>query len=91
MKMMGLKNWLHWCAWFVKYLIFAFIATFIMTLFLHLNVGSKGAIINYSDPTVTFVFLFLYAITTIFFCFAISTFCTKGKCFISYLTLFTRK
>ena len=75
---MGLKNYLHWCAWFVKYLIFGFLIILIMTIFLHIDAGGNGAIINFSDPTVTFVFLFLYSIATIMFCFAISTFCSKG-------------
>ena len=35
---MGIGSWLHWLAWFVKYLIFLFIAVAIMTLFFCIKV-----------------------------------------------------
>lgn len=76
--MMGLKSWVNWFAWFIKYLIFTFITVLIMTLFFHINVGT-GAVLNNSDPSLTFVFLMLYCIATILFCFAVSTFFSKGK------------
>ena len=75
--MMGLSNWLHWMAWFIKYFGFLAVSIAIMTLFFHLDFG-RGALINYTHFTVTFVFLMLYGIATIMFCFAISTFFSKG-------------
>jgi hypothetical protein len=49
----------------------------LMTLFLHVKT-KHGAVINYTAPTVTFVFLLLYAIATVMFCFAASTFFSTG-------------
>ena len=34
MKMMGLPNWLHWTAWFVKSLAFIFVTILLITLLL---------------------------------------------------------
>ncbi|XP_072043597.1 phospholipid-transporting ATPase ABCA3-like [Amphiura filiformis] len=74
MKMMGLNNWLHWVAWFLKYLLFLFISVFLMTLFYSVPVGDKGAVINNSDPTCIFVFFFMFSISTIALCFMLSAF-----------------
>ncbi len=37
---MGMQNWLHWCAWFVKYLIYFLITISLMTLFFCIKVCS---------------------------------------------------
>ena len=83
MKLMGLSNWLHWSAWFVKYLLFLAVIVAIETVLFVLNTGSQhGSVISFADPTVIFVFLLTYSIATISFCFAISTFFSKGSyCF----------
>lgn len=85
MKMMGLRNWVNWLAWFVKYFIFILISVSIMTFFFHIDFGN-GRIFNYSDPSLTFVFLLLYCISIIFFCFAISTFFSKGSLYAQLLS-----
>ncbi|XP_002739960.1 phospholipid-transporting ATPase ABCA3-like [Saccoglossus kowalevskii] len=74
MKMMGLANWLHWVAWFIKYFILLLIAMIICTILFTVEVGDHGSVINNTDPTVLFVFLLIYAISTVTFCFAISVF-----------------
>jgi len=78
MKMMGLSSWLHWLAWFVKYLIFMLISVAIETLFFVIHAGENGAVISYMSPTVLFVFLMAYSLATITFCFAASTFFSRG-------------
>ncbi len=78
MKMMGLSGWLHWLAWFIKYGSFQVVAISFMTLFLHIPTP-EGAVINYTDPSVTFVFLLIYSWSVVFFCFAVSVFFSKGK------------
>jgi len=54
------------------------ISVAIMTVFFHIRVAGDRAIIYYGDPSVTFVFLFLYALSIMTFCFALSTFFSKG-------------
>ena len=78
MKLMGMKGWLHWSAWYFKFSVFMLISVVIMTLFFQLKVGGDRAIITYTDPSITFVFLLLYALSVMTFCFTISTFFSKG-------------
>ena len=75
---MGLKVWVSWLAWFVKYLIMMLAIVLILTLLFSLNIG-EGAVIRYTQVSVTFMFFFLYALTVIMFCFMVSTFFSKGK------------
>ena len=78
MKLMGMKGWLHWAAWYFKFSLFMIISVVIMALFFHIKVDGDRAIITYGDPTVTLVFLLLYAISVMTFCFAITTFFSTG-------------
>uniref|UniRef100_F6USW1 ABC transporter domain-containing protein n=1 Tax=Ciona intestinalis TaxID=7719 RepID=F6USW1_CIOIN len=78
MMMMGLSNWLHWLAWFVKYLIFLSISCFGMAGFYKIQITSAGSVLTYSDITVVFVFLFAFSAATITLCFLISVFFSKG-------------
>ncbi len=76
--MMGLTPGLHWLAWFIKYLTFMLITVIVLTFLVCVKAGD-AAMINQSDPSVIFVFFFLYAICTIMFSFMVSTFFKKGK------------
>jgi len=78
MKMMGLSNWLHWSAWYIKYFFFLLITVVIMTIFFCVDTY-KGRVIGQTNPFLVFVFLILYAMATISFCFAVSVFFSKGK------------
>jgi len=78
MKMMGLSNWLHWLAWFVKYFLFICISVAIETVFFVISTGKNGSVISYMSPTVLLVFLLTYSLSTIMFCFAASTFFSRG-------------
>ena len=77
MKLMGMKVWIHWLAWFVKCAIFMLISIAFMTFFYHVKVKDR-AIITYTHWSITFVFLLLYSLSIITFCFAVSTFFSKG-------------
>jgi len=81
MKLMGMKGWLHWSAWYFKFSMFMLISVAIMTFFFHIKVGDR-AVITYTDPSVTFVFLLLYSLALMTFCFLISTFFSKGTWYI---------
>ncbi|KAL3876097.1 hypothetical protein ACJMK2_033975 [Sinanodonta woodiana] len=96
MKMMGLSNWLHWLAWFTKYFLFLLITVGIITLFVCVKTN-KGSVIGETDPSFILVFLMIYAISTIFFCFAISVFFSTANAgsaaggilfFITYIPYF---
>jgi len=78
MKMMGMESWLHWTAWFIKYFVFTFVSSCLMTLF-YCVPSSSGAVLNHTDPSVLLVFFLLYSIASIAFCFACSVFFKKSS------------
>ncbi|XP_078344110.1 phospholipid-transporting ATPase ABCA3-like [Oculina patagonica] len=71
MKMMGLANWVHWCAWFTKNLLFLLISGILFVIVL------KVLVFKQSDPSVIFVFFLLYLIASILFCFCLSVFFSR--------------
>ncbi|XP_052408200.1 phospholipid-transporting ATPase ABCA3 [Carassius gibelio] len=79
MRMMGLSNWLHWSAWFLMFLLFLSISIFFVTVLICVKVSPNGAVLTYSDPTLVFVFLLVFAVSTINFSFMISTFFSRAN------------
>lgn len=81
MKIMGLPNWLHWTAWFIKTFVFLLISIVLIILLLKIswNPNTDYSVFTYSDPTVMLVFMILYMCATITFCFAISVFFSKAN------------
>ncbi|KAI2474226.1 ATP binding cassette (ABC) transporter subfamily A member, partial [Diabrotica virgifera virgifera] len=79
MKIMGLPNWLHWLAWFVKCFIFVIISVALMVVLLKVRwySNTEFTVFTYADPFVLFVFLLLYCCSMITFCFALSVFFSK--------------
>ncbi|KAF2368204.1 ABC transporter-like [Trinorchestia longiramus] len=81
MKMMGLPNYLHWAAWFVKSLAFLTVTTLLITLLLCTKWQGAGslAVLHNSDPSLVFCFLCVYLLTVISFCFMLSTLFSKAN------------
>ena len=79
MKMMGISGWLRWSAWFTKYFIFLLITMTLATIFFTGLLHSNDRMLNKTSPTVLFVFLMLYAISSIMFCFLVSVFFSKAN------------
>ncbi|XP_039258738.2 phospholipid-transporting ATPase ABCA3-like isoform X1 [Styela clava] len=78
LMMTGLPNWLHWLAWFIKYLVFLTISCMFFTILFKINTPN-GKVFTYTDGTVLFVFLVCYCAATICFCFMISVFFSKAN------------
>ena len=78
MKMMGLSPSLSWIAWFIKYLGFMLVSVTFMTVLMTIDFGN-GAIMTLSEPSIIFVFLLVYTISTIMFAFMISTLFSRCK------------
>lgn len=72
MKIMGLSSWLHWSTWFTKMLIFMTTTIGIIVLLMKISWNSKVAVFTYSNPAALFVFLLVYVVSLITFCFMIS-------------------
>ncbi|XP_076337701.1 ATP binding cassette subfamily A member 3 isoform X2 [Tachypleus tridentatus] len=79
MKMMGLKTWLHWSAWYIKYLICLLVSITIITIFITVKVSNGLRVFDKSNPFIIFLLLFVYILTTISFCFLISTLFSKAS------------
>jgi ATP-binding cassette subfamily A (ABC1) protein 3 len=79
MKMMGLKDWLHWFAWFLKSLLWLAISVAIITCFLCVKIKDGVGILNKSDWSLVYFFFIMYSIATISFCFMLSTIFSKVR------------
>ena len=72
--MMGLSNWLHWSAWFIKCFVFLLIPMVLCSIMLCVSFTSDGhKMLNHSNGYLIFVYLMLYAISGVMFCFFVST------------------
>ena len=74
MRMMGLDNWVHWTAWFLKSIVFLLCSIVIMTVLI-----SLFDVFRLSEPVLIFLFLFLFSCSVICFCFMISTLFSKAN------------
>ncbi|XP_058456304.1 phospholipid-transporting ATPase ABCA3-like [Malaya genurostris] len=81
MKIMGLSSWLHWSAWFVKciLLLTVSISLIIILLCVDLTTNSELAIFEYAHWTVIWMYLLVFSITTICYCFMMSTIFSKAN------------
>ncbi|XP_018575545.1 ATP-binding cassette sub-family A member 3-like isoform X2 [Anoplophora glabripennis] len=81
MKIMGLPNWLHWTAWFMKSFIFLFISAVLIVILLKVKwyPNTDYTVFTYADPSVMLFFFFFYICSIITFCFAISVFFSKAN------------
>ncbi|VVC36008.1 Hypothetical protein CINCED_3A013120 [Cinara cedri] len=75
MKMMGLKSWMIWTGWILHNLLVYVISITVITFICCFGVyGDEGKLLNYTNPLLLWIFLVMYLIAGIFFCFAISSF-----------------
>ncbi|CAC5402030.1 ABCA2 [Mytilus coruscus] len=74
MRMMGLSNGVHWCAWFTITFI-----QFSITMAALAAMLKFGHVLTYSNPIIVFLVLEVFAVATISFSFLISTFYSKAK------------
>ncbi|MEQ2211244.1 hypothetical protein XENOCAPTIV_014515 [Xenoophorus captivus] len=71
---MGLRNIIYWMTWAVSSLLPLAISAFLLTMTL-----KYGKVLQYSDPSVIFVFLLVFCLATISQCFLISVFFSKAN------------
>ncbi|KAM4697953.1 phospholipid-transporting ATPase ABCA3 [Rhinophrynus dorsalis] len=79
MRVMGLSSWLHSFAWFIHFFLLLLVSVFFVTLLLCIKVSNQGAVLTRSDPTLVFVYLLCFAVSTICFSFMISSFFSKAN------------
>ena len=77
---MGLPAWMHWLCWFINVVATCTLSILIIVILVSIEFkAGTGAVLAYSNPLLTFVFLMLYASSLILFLFFISTFFDKRK------------
>ncbi|XP_043914151.1 ATP-binding cassette sub-family A member 2 [Protopterus annectens] len=74
MKMMGLSNAVHWVAWFITGFVQLSVSVTALTAIL-----KYGKVLMHSDPFIIWLFLSIYAVATIMFCFLVSVLYSKAK------------
>ena len=80
MKLMGLPAWMHWLCWFINVVVTCSLSVLIIVILVSIEFKTgTGAVLAYSNPVLTFIFLMLYASSLILFLFFISTFFDKRE------------
>ncbi|XP_075035584.1 phospholipid-transporting ATPase ABCA3 [Mixophyes fleayi] len=79
MRVMGLNSWLLSMAWFIHFFLLLLVSVFFVTLLLCIQVSGQGAVLTRSDPTLVFVYLMVFAVSTISFSFMISSFFSQAN------------
>ncbi|KAM9081600.1 phospholipid-transporting ATPase ABCA1 isoform 1-T3 [Megaptera novaeangliae] len=74
MRIMGLDNSILWFSWFISSLIPLLVSAGLLVVILKL-----GNLLPYSDPSVVFIFLSVFAVVTILQCFLISTLFSRAN------------
>nr|XP_045371217.1 phospholipid-transporting ATPase ABCA1 isoform X6 [Camelus bactrianus] len=74
MRIMGLDNSILWFSWFISSLVPLLVSAGLLVVILKL-----GNLLPYSDPSVVFVFLSVFAVVTILQCFLISTLFSRAN------------
>ncbi|XP_035578247.1 ATP-binding cassette sub-family A member 3-like isoform X4 [Zalophus californianus] len=80
--MIGLSNWMFWGAYFFTFLSLYSVIILLMCMIFFAKI-EPVPVIQYSDPSLVFVFLLCFAIATIFFSFMVSTFFDKAHFAVS--------
>ena len=89
MKLMGLPSWMHWVCWFINVILSCTVSILIIVILVSIEFKSgTGAVLAYSDPILTFIFLLLYASSLVCFLFFISTFFDKRNRPVVFATNF---
>ncbi|XP_044040431.1 phospholipid-transporting ATPase ABCA1-like isoform X2 [Siniperca chuatsi] len=73
-RIMGLRSAIYWLSWAVSSVLPLAVSALLLTLIL-----KYGKVLQYSDPSVIFVFLLVFCLTTITQCFFISVFFSKAN------------
>lgn len=74
MKIMGLKPWMIWTGWILHNVFVYAISITVITYITCFEVYTGQAkLLNYTNPLLLWIFLMMYMIAGVFFCFAISS------------------
>uniref|UniRef100_H3C1X8 P-type phospholipid transporter n=1 Tax=Tetraodon nigroviridis TaxID=99883 RepID=H3C1X8_TETNG len=74
LRIMGLRNAIYWQSWAVSSVLLLAVSALFVTLTL-----KYGGVLQYSDPSLIFLFLLVFCLATITQCFLISVFFSKAN------------
>lgn len=83
-RLMGMNRWLVWGGWFLYALVVVIVVVSIITTMITVGLPGEGGvrippILNYSNPFLVWVILFLYGLCSIAFCLTVSTFFSRRE------------
>jgi len=84
LHMLGLNSFGYWTGWTLFMLIGCSITVALMMMVLWLSLGNTSALIVYSSAAVIVVLFLLHALSSIWFCFFISTIFNDSKIQLMY-------
>lgn len=81
MKIMGLPSWLHWLAWFAKCMIFQVVIISIITGMFKIQFSNRSglAVFTHTNWFIIWLFLFLYVLAAVTYCFMFTTFFNRAN------------
>ncbi|XP_062556229.1 phospholipid-transporting ATPase ABCA3-like [Armigeres subalbatus] len=81
MKIMGLSTWIHWSAWFVKSILLQTVSISLIAALLCARVATNSdlAVFEHSEWSVVWIYLFVFSVTSICYCFMMSTIFSKAN------------
>ncbi|XP_017071938.1 phospholipid-transporting ATPase ABCA3 [Drosophila eugracilis] len=79
MKLIGVHNWLHWVAWFIKSYCMLMIVAFFILIMMMVKFYNSVAVLTYSQWIPILLFLHTYVVTGITFAFMLAVFFKKAS------------
>ncbi|XP_055602215.1 phospholipid-transporting ATPase ABCA1-like [Uranotaenia lowii] len=81
MKIMGLPNWLHWTAWFLRCMGSLLVTITLVTLLMTVNLSFRSdlSVLRNCNWTVLWVFLLAFSVATVSFCCMMSVFFNRAN------------
>lgn len=79
MKLIGVENWLHWIAWFLKSYLMLMLVVFLIMLLFKVNFYASISIFSYSQWLPILLFMHSYVIASICFCFMLAVFFSRAS------------
>uniref|UniRef100_A0A6P4EVB2 ATP-binding cassette sub-family A member 3 n=1 Tax=Drosophila rhopaloa TaxID=1041015 RepID=A0A6P4EVB2_DRORH len=79
MKLIGVHNWLHWMAWFVKSYVLLMVVVVLIMFLMMIKLYYSVAVLSNSNLIPVLVFLHTYVVASICFCFLLAVMFTKAS------------
>ncbi|XP_052843910.1 LOW QUALITY PROTEIN: phospholipid-transporting ATPase ABCA3 [Drosophila gunungcola] len=79
MKLIGVHNWLHWMAWFVKSYVMLMVVVLLIMFLMMIKFYFSVSVLSHANVLPVLVFLHTYVIASICFCFLLAVMFSKAS------------